>query len=250
MSTKIPTTLNTESPRATSPSIKPSHSLEERHEVEKDFFPIEMQKICIPTILQNLRTIQTERDLGIKEQELPKEKGITFYVCSEFHNIFELDVAPNIIFKMSAAPQYRNDMEIRFEHIQKAHEIKTKLKLEQIVIPKTKRIELTYKDDTYTILAQEKLDFAKSQERLYSDDMRSLDTAIAELTRFIIEMNYSDVKIENLPILNGNRKIGVIDLEDLNHRTTLRDELKSLFSLVGRTHKMIVEKVCRKTYEN
>src|SRR5690606_32895894 len=83
--------------------------------------------------------------------------------------------------------------------------------------------------EKYDIIAERKLDLNPSesaQEQYFEEYASSLNETIRQLAVFICNTGYSDVEWRNNPVLNnslnefGQRKIGLIDIEEMDSKTT------------------------------
>jgi hypothetical protein len=158
------------------------------------------------------------------------EAGVTLYDCQANHRVFSLDVSPGLIFKMKANNQVfafgkDDSMRARYEQMIDARTVVRTQQLGLLVIPNAKLFTVIVNDEEYEIIAERKVDINSDQivqEQYYQDYAKHLDEAIRQLTIFICKTNFSDVEWRNIPILNnrfdknGNRKIALIDIEEMS----------------------------------
>lgn len=158
-------------------------------------------------------------------------EGFKFYTSRNDHRVFEVDLAPGLIFKMKVSRYSRSgsitkddSISARYQKMLLAQEVCRVHRLGLLVIPKATLFTLTAGNTEYEILAELKLDItpnAISQEQYYEDDADSLDEAIRQLAIFICKTGYSDVEWRNNPVLNnsldsnGHRKLALIDIEEM-----------------------------------
>jgi hypothetical protein len=132
--------------------------------------------------------------------------------------VFSLASAPHLIFKMDrvGSPDSVNQ---RLANIRRAEEVCKAHKLGLLLIPRAKKIVIAGK----TLLVEERIPLQNdesAQEKLYHD-LSGLDETIKQLALFIIKTGFSDVEWRNVPIVDdspgflGNRRIALIDLEEM-----------------------------------
>jgi hypothetical protein len=140
-----------------------------------------------------------------------------------YNLVFSLTSVPQLIFKMDrvGSPDSVNH---RLANIRRAEEVCKTHKLGLLMIPKAKKITVAGK----TLLVEERLPIKtneSAQEQLYHD-LSGLNETIKQLALFIIKTGFSDVEWRNVPILDdspdflGNRRIALIDLEEMQSATT------------------------------
>ena len=151
-----------------------------------------------------------------------EENGVKLYKGQDPHRIFSIDTIPNLIFKM--APGNNKAVEQRFQQMSTSKKICDKFKLELLVIPKASTFELTHASKKYTILAEKKVDINPEesvQEQTYHLHAQSLNETMRQLAVFICQTGFSDMEWRNAPVINnsldadGNRKVALIDLEEM-----------------------------------
>lgn len=193
-----------------------------------------------------------------------KEKeGFHFYHSQETRRVFELDIAPGLVFKMD----YFDSIKNRYQNMLYAQTIVRTHQLGLLVIPKATLLTVDVEDKKYEIIAQEKMLINQSesaQEQYCLDYADSLNETIAQLAVFICKTGYSDVIWINNPILNnsfdenGNGKIALIDLEEMQDPKMglFGDEQRGLVKCVNEEQGKIVEAVakengiCISSFEN
>ena len=167
-------------------------------------------------LIQKVKSVM-ESVLGRREED-----GVKLYHGQWAHRIFSVDTAPNIIFKM--VPDNNSEVEKRFKNMVTAETVCRTHDLGLLVIPRAQKIEIQHNDRRYTVLAEEKIDInpeSSAQEQHYAEYASSLNEAIRQLALFICKTKFSDVEWRNNPIVdnsldaNGNRKIALIDLEEM-----------------------------------
>lgn len=155
-------------------------------------------------------------EIYIKTLLQKKEKyGFHFHPSQEARWVFELDVAPGLVFKMD----YFDSIKDRYQNMLYAQTIIRTHQLGLLVIPKATLLTVDIEGKKYELIAQEKMLVDQHEPSLaYAD---SLNETIRQLAIFICKTGYSDVMWLNNPILNnsldenGNRKIVLIDLEEM-----------------------------------
>lgn len=160
--------------------------------------------------------------------------GVKLYDSQQNHRVFALNTAPGLIFKMKATknshPVGKDDsMKARYERMINAKTIVRTHQLGLLVIPNAKLFTVNVEGDEYDIIAERKLDInphESAQEQYFHDHAKSLNETIRQLAIFICKTGYSDVEWRNNPVLNnsldkeGNRKIALIDVEEMNSPET------------------------------
>ncbi len=157
-----------------------------------------------------------------------EEGGVKLYNSQIKHRVFALDIAPGFIFKTIVNKScYIIDysMATRYQDMIKAQTIVRNHQLGLLVIPNAKLFKVEAEGEEYEIIAERKVDInphESAQEQNFHDYATSLNEAIRQLAVFICETGYSDVEWRNIPVLNnsldknGNRKIALIDIEEMN----------------------------------
>ncbi|MFN4174094.1 MAG: DUF648 domain-containing protein [Parachlamydiaceae bacterium] len=149
--------------------------------------------------------------------------------------VFKLTEDPNVIFKIAPPwvspfkdgriidPKERTDT--RFSNMVKAKEVILANQLGQLIVPHAKKIEIKASDKTYTLIAEECLDFdadVSTHITRYQTPSKALDETVRQLAVFIAKTGFNDVTWRNIPFLNekpdaqGNRRVALIDLEDMD----------------------------------
>lgn len=192
-------------------------------------------------ILDNSSKLEISKELVekikasfLKIQNREKTEGITFYPSQSNHRVFSFDSDPDYIFKMNAnnnvLPVRRYySMNARHDKIMKARTICKTHDLGLLVIPDTRLFSIKINSKTYEILAEKKLhlnSIESAQEEDFEKYAESLNETIRQLAVFICKTGYSDVEWRNNPVISGepddfgNRKIALIDIEEMDSKTT------------------------------
>ena len=146
-----------------------------------------------------------------------KGNGIKFHYGQKRHRIFELDTVPGLLFKIDT----HNSMKDRYQNMIYAQTVIRSHQLGQLLIPNAKLFTVELEGKKHEIIAERKIEINPNEE-YFLDYADSLNEAIRQLALFICKTGYSDVEWRNNPILNnsldgkGNRKIALIDLEEIN----------------------------------
>lgn len=133
---------------------------------------------------------------------------IKFYPSNTI--IFTIKNIPKIIFKL-VNPENRE----RFRKTIFGKKIIEKYNFKSLVIPKIGLVKL----DKFEFILEELLDINPTdsgQEYLYWENSDYLESAILELTQFILLTGLTDISWRNIPKINNILKIGLIDLNELN----------------------------------
>lgn len=133
----------------------------------------------------------------------PKIPGVKVYESSLKGKVFSLDEFPGLIFKTGGSCQDR----IRGYTASK--KVCDEQEYDCVVLPKTRLHQIGGED----IIIQEKLDLLKSSDLSKYPDDREMDEAITQISHFIFKVGYSDAHQNNLPFLENEKKIGVVDFE-------------------------------------
>jgi hypothetical protein len=209
----------------TGSSSKPKSSDEEQDISEKEL----QQGMSISEEI--VAKVQTCMESVLRRQ---KEVGVKLYNSQANHRVFALDTVPGLIFKMKANKNChtagRDDsMKARYRTMIDAQTVVRTHQLGLLIIPHAKLFTVTAKNEEYEIIAEQKLDinpYERAQEQYFQDYANSLNETIRQLAVFICKTGYSDVELRNNPILNksvdshGNRKIALIDIEEMDSPTT------------------------------
>ncbi len=148
---------------------------------------------------------------------------VTLYNSQHKHRVFSLSSAPDLIFKMDTSRE--EPTKRRYEKMITAQTVLRTHQLGLLVIPHAKLFTVTVNGKEHHIIAERKLDInphESMQEKYYAEYEQSLDEAIRQLAIFITKTGYSDVEWRNNPVLDnsldadGNRKIALIDLEEMD----------------------------------
>lgn len=163
-----------------------------------------------------------------------EEGGVKLYNSQGNHRVFSLDTAPEYIFKMKAYKSCitmgRDDtMKARYQTMINAQVVCQTHQLGLLIIPNAKLFTVEADGEEYEIIAEKKLDLNPSesaQEQYFEEYASSLNETIRQLAVFICKTGYSDVEWRNNPVLNdapdkfGSRKIGLIDIEEMDSKIT------------------------------
>lgn len=156
--------------------------------------------------------------------------GLKFYNSQDNHRVFSLDTAPDLIFKMKANKNFHtigldDSMKARYQTMINSQTVVRTYKLGLLVIPNAKLFTVNVEGEEHEIIAERKVDInphESAQEQYFQDYAESLNEAIRQLAIFICKTGYGDVNWRNNPVLNnsldenGNRKIALIDLEEMD----------------------------------
>ncbi len=196
---------------------------------------------------QNISEKELQQGISISEETIAKiqtcmknvlqrkeEGGVKLYNSQGNHRVFALDTAPGLIFKMKASKSChtlgRDDsMKARYQTMINAQTVVRTHQLGLLVIPHAKLFNVNTENEEYEIIAEQKVDinpYESAQEQYFQDYANSLNETIRQLAVFICKTGYRDVEWRNNPILNnsldgnGNRKIALIDIEEMNSSET------------------------------
>ena len=142
--------------------------------------------------------------------------------------VFSLESIPNLIFKMAnpkrmalcpyGIPQKMLDQ--CFANMIKAKEICDARQLDLLTIPRAKKLVV----EGNALIAEERIDFCpnkSAQEELYRTS--NLNETVKQLAVFISKSGFSDVKWDNVPIINeaildhsSPRKVALINLQNMH----------------------------------
>lgn len=190
--------------------------------------------------------------LNILEEEENSE--VKFHSSRPGRRVFELKEFPGLIFKMDL---HENDsMQSRYENMIHAQTMIRTHGLNFLVIPQAKMFSIDRNGKNYAVIVERKMDFnphLAMQDKYFQDYAVTLEEAIRQLAIFICKSGYSDANWTNNPILNnsldanGNRKIGLIDLEDFNSPALglfgLKDFRKGLVRCVHADHAEMIKEI-------
>lgn len=195
----------------------------------------------------NINEKELQQEVSISEETISKiqtcmknilqykeEGSVKLYKSQGNHRVFELDTTPGLIFKMKASKNCHiigrdNSMKARYKTMINAQTIVRTHQLELLVIPNAKLFSVNVEGEEHEIIAEQKVDINQhesAQEQYFQDYANSLNKTIRQLAVFICKTGYSDVEWRNIPILNnsldvnGNRKIALIDIEEMDSQTT------------------------------
>ena len=174
-------------------------------------------KSCMKTILQR-----------------KEEGGVHLYNSTGNHRVFSLDTEPGLVFKMNDSKNVQtlrggDSMIARYQIMISAKTVCRTHELGLLVIPNAKLFTVNADGEDYDIIAEKKVDInpdESSQEELFEEHADSLNETIRQLTVFIAKTGFSDVEWRNIPVLNdsqdenGNRKIALIDIEEMSSPAT------------------------------
>lgn len=148
--------------------------------------------------------------------------------------VFKIKGAPDIVYKMVASGKSGGGMssdakaktEQRFENMVKAKKVCLIDDLALLTIPHAKKFDIGTKEGTYTLIAEENLDFdpqESAQEECYHKYAKDLNETARQLATFVAKTGFNDVIWRNIPLLNetsdfkGPRRVALIDLEYLEN---------------------------------
>lgn len=163
-----------------------------------------------------------------------EEGGVKLYSSQGNHRVFALDTAPGLIFKMKANKNChtigRDDsMKARYQTMINAQTVVRTHQLGLLDIPNAKLFTVKVEGEEHDIIAERRVDInphESAQEQYFYDYAESLNETIRQLAVFICKTGYSDVEWRNNPVLNnsldenGNRKIALIDIEEMDRPET------------------------------
>jgi hypothetical protein len=149
--------------------------------------------------------------------------------------VFRVKETPNIVYKM-APPEVSvmrgnkllNSKAIsdkRFDNMVKAKEVCLANDLGLLIIPHAKKFDVEASGITYTLIAEESLDFDPNEsahEELYHKYSTELNETARQLAIFVAKTGFNDVTWRNIPLLNesfgfhGPRRVALIDLEHMD----------------------------------
>ena len=210
-------------------------------------FPVSSQKPKKSEEEQNISEKELQQGMSISEETVAKiqtcmknvlqckeEGGVKLYNSQGNHRVFALDTAPGLIFKMKASKNCHtlgkdDSMKARYQTMINAQTVIRTHQLGLLVIPHAKLFTVNSEGEEYEIIAEQRVDInaqESAQEQYFHDYADSLNETIRQLAVFICKTGYSDVEWRNNPILNnsldenGNRKIALIDIEEMDGQTT------------------------------
>lgn len=196
-----------------------------------------------------LSKAELEEGITIPQEAIPTLKKVLANPYSKKHvqwisqgnnYVFSIESAPGIIFKFS---KYNQSLQSRFKNMILAQTACRVNRLGLLVIPKARLISVSNGEKGIEIMVEKKLNFAATkgkQEELIQQHDKKVDEVIQQLATLICKMDYSDVKLINNPVLddevdeNGNRKLGLIDLEVSDNVLLKRRKEIGLFGNRGR----------------
>ncbi|MDF2549884.1 MAG: hypothetical protein K0S07_951 [Chlamydiales bacterium] len=132
------------------------------------------------------------------------------------NRVFRLKEDPSLVFKtVSKRP--------RFANMVRAKEICLAKRLNLLIIPKAKEIQIDGdQGQKFPLIAEESLDLnpiPSIQEDLYRTHAEELQDAVCQLATFIAKTGFNDVTWRNIPVLNQpsglQKRIALIDLEHM-----------------------------------
>lgn len=159
-----------------------------------------------------------ELEKGMKDFEFPREQvqeAVTNKAtlgCTKFQSrrlVFALDDAPGYVYK-KAKPK-------RFELMLEAQKICLIYNLSRLQIPSAKMFKLS--DDSH-IIVEQKLSFKteeRDQEALYMEAKDDFTETARQLAVFVAKTGFCDVAPRNIPILESENRVGLIDLEHMHN---------------------------------
>lgn len=133
--------------------------------------------------------------------------------------LFKLKNLPNVIFKIPF--QGGIGFQSRFKNVLKCKAICIKHDLDKLVIPSSKKFDVSIDGTAHTIIAEQYLNFGdldEDQEQLYLDHADGLEETVRQLAKFIALSGFNDVVWRNIPLLNETgetlpHRVGLIDLD-------------------------------------
>lgn len=189
--------------------------------------------------LQRISEEELQQGISISEETVAKvracmryvlarqeEGGVKLYNSQPKHRVFTLETVPDLIFKMNVTtiPWEKKLTEVRYQKMIDAQTVVRVHQLGLLVVPHAKLFTVV-DGETHKIIAEQKMDInphSSAQEQYFQEYAESLNEAVSQLAIFICKTRYSDVEWRNNPVLNnsldenGNRKIALIDIEELN----------------------------------
>jgi len=144
------------------------------------------------------------------------------------NRVFTLKKAPGLIFKIN--PFHSKKMSQRIANIIMAQKIIKQHGLSLLIIPNPLKepFKVIVGGEEYSVFAEWKLNInphKEVQEQHHYDHSGELNRAIGQLFKFIWLTGFSDVKLDNIPVLEnsvdeyGNWKIVLLDLEEMEGPT-------------------------------
>jgi len=155
-------------------------------------------------------------------------QGVRCFSCAEHHRVFSVDSIPGLVFKVTNYTSREQPFLVtnadRFASTVEAYRTIKTSHFDLLKIPHMRLFTLDFDGRTYSIIAEQKMDIeddASIQEELYLQRSHSIDMAIMQVVRFICATGFERSSWKDLPILEnsldqeGNRKIVLIDIEDI-----------------------------------
>jgi len=176
-------------------------------------------------------TIEKIQALMPKIQGRQDDEEIIWHASSNL--VFSLNTVPNLIFK--TAPLGRGVFraggilsatqvsEERFANMVKAKEVCLTHQLNLLVLPHAQKFNVA----GITLIAEECVNINQNesaQEQLYQ--LSGLNETARQLATFIAKTGFSDVEWRNMPLVDtapefqGNRRVALIDLEEMDEAAT------------------------------
>ncbi len=166
-------------------------------------------------------TVQKVQSVMSSVFKMEENNGVKLYSSQPTHRIFSINSEPNLIFKYVQ----ENEVEERYNRMVIAKTVCKTHDLGLLVIPDASKFEVEHQGKKYTLIAEEKVEIkpeGSAQEQCYEDYADSLNETIRQLAVFICKTGFSDMEWRNAPVVensldgNGNRKIALIDLEEMS----------------------------------
>lgn len=190
--------------------------------------------------------------------ENKKTEGLTRFDNSR-NLVFTLDSDPEYVFKALLDPIFGKVLssESRYQNMILAKTVCRTHQLGLLVIPNAKLFTVEVNGKNYEFIAEKKLDIISNEslhEELLEKEGARLNETIRQLAVFICKIGYGDVEWRNNPILNnslsnGQRKIALIDLENMNENEKemglFGGYSKGLVACVNEEQGKIVEKIAK-----
>lgn len=170
-------------------------------------------------------TIEKIQMLMPKIQGRQDDVEITWHARSN-NLVFSLTTVPNLIFKMAPAGGVLSAEQIseqRFANMIKAKEVCLTHQLSLLVIPHAKKFNVA----GMTLIAEERVNINQNesaQEHLYQ--LSGLNETARQQATFIAKTDFSDMEWRNMPVIDaapefqGNRRVALVDLEEMDGAVT------------------------------
>lgn len=153
---------------------------------------------------------------------LPREASAEiswFSPPADRNRIFRLrDVS--FVFKMNIEDNQKTEQ--RFDNMIKARNVCSLYRLGLLVIPQAKKFNVTYKNQSYSVIAEQYLNILPTdglQEDMYFKHAKGLLETMRQIAIFVAKTGFSDVEWRNIPLLDS-RRVALIDLEHMEEVST------------------------------